>query len=138
MRKQIVLTEQDHKRLCQILDVDQAFGDHKNGNCLKQLNQDLEKARIVAPSDIPADVITMNSKIVLLDESDKSTEEWVLCFPQTADIYENKISVLSPLGIELLGSKMNDVIEWETPRGVNKAKVQSISYQPEAAGDFHL
>lgn len=138
MRKQIVLTEHDHQRLSQILDLDHSFGDQKSGNCLKQLNQDLENAKIVASSEIPSDIITMNSKIVLRDEGDKSTEEWILCFPQSADIYENKISVLSPMGIELLGSKKDDIIEWDTPRGRSRAKVESIAYQPEASGDYHL
>jgi len=137
MTKTIVITEADRTRLSQVLDVNSSFGDDKMGQCLRELNSDLKNAQIVASDAVPNDIVTMNSKVVLRDDSGDE-EEWVLCFPQTADIYENRLSVLAPMGIALLGTRPGDVIEWETPRGPMKAEVVKISYQPEAAGDLHL
>lgn len=138
MAKSIVLTEADRARLSQVLDVSHSFGDEKMGQCIRELNTDLESATIVESKDIPNDVITMNSRVVLRDVASGEEEEWVLCFPNQADIYENKLSVLAPMGIAMLGSKPGDVIEWDTPRGVAKAEIVKISYQPEASGDYHL
>lgn len=138
MAKSIVLTEADRARLSQVLDVSHSFGDEKMGQCIRELNTDLESATIVESKDIPDDVITMNSRVVLRDVASGDEEEWVLCFPNQADIYENKLSVLAPMGIAMLGSQPGDVIEWETPRGIAKAEIVKISYQPEASGDFHL
>lgn len=138
MAKSIVLTEADRARLSQVLDVSHSFGDEKMGQCIRELNTDLESATIVESKDIPDDVITMNSRVVLRDVASGDEEEWVLCFPHQADIYENKLSVLAPMGIAMLGSQPGDVIEWETPRGIAKAEIVKISYQPEASGDFHL
>ncbi len=138
MAKTIVLTEADRARLSQVLDVNHSFGDENAGQCVRELNADLENAKIVDADAIPKDVITMNSKVVLRDLGSNEDEEWVLCFPQQADIYENRLSVLAPMGVAMLGMRTGDVIEWTTPRGSARAEIRSISYQPEAAGDFHL
>lgn len=138
MAKTIILTEADRARLSQVLDVSHSFGDDKMGQCLRELNTDLEQAKIVESNDVPDNVVTMNSKVVLRDLESGEEEEWVLCFPPQADIFENRLSVLAPMGVALLGTMPGDVIEWETPRGTAKAEVVKISYQPEASGDYHL
>lgn len=137
MAKTIVLTEADRTRLAQVLDVNHSFGSEKAGQCLKELNSDLETATIVASDDVPDDIVTMNSRVVLRDR-DGEEEEWVLSFPNNADIYENRVSVLAPMGVAMLGTRVGDMISWETPAGESNAEVVKISYQPEAAGDFHL
>lgn len=138
MAKVIVLTENDHSRLSKVLDENSSFGDEKAGQCIRELNSDLTHAKIVEASDIPSDTVTMNSKVVIRDLDSNDDEEWVLCFPNNADIYENRLSVLAPMGVAMLGSKIGDDIEWETPRGKARARIEKISYQPESAGDLHL
>jgi regulator of nucleoside diphosphate kinase len=63
---------------------------------------------------------------------------YTLVFPSAANIAENKLSVLAPLGMALLGYRKGDVIKWPVPSGIRKLKVDEIVYQPEAAGDYHL
>lgn len=138
MTKTIVLTEADRSRLSQVLDINHSFGDEKTGQCLRELNSDLKNAQIVESDAIPSDVVTMNSRVLIRDLASNDEEEWVLCFPNDADIYENRLSVLAPMGVAMLGTKTGDVIEWITPRGTAKAEVVKIAYQPEAAGDLHL
>jgi regulator of nucleoside diphosphate kinase len=138
MAKTIVITEADRARLSQVLDVSHSFGDDKMGQCLRELNSDLEKAEIVDASAVPQDIVTMNSRVILRDLASNEEEEWVLSFPQNADIFENRLSVLAPMGIALLGTSPGDTIEWDTPKGTARAEVVKISYQPEASGDYHL
>lgn len=138
MAKTIVITEADRTRLSQLLDINHSFGDEKMGHSLRELNSDLDKAKIVESDAVPNDVVTMNSHVILKDVESGEEEEWVLCFPQNADIFENRLSVLAPMGIALLGTTPGDEIEWDTPKGKARAEVVKISYQPEAAGDFHL
>jgi regulator of nucleoside diphosphate kinase len=59
-------------------------------------------------------------------------------YPDDADVNDGKLSVLAPLGTALLGASVGDVVEFRTPGGVRRLKVERILYQPEAAGDFHL
>jgi regulator of nucleoside diphosphate kinase len=138
MAKKIVLTEADRARLSQVLDINHSFGNVNAGQCLRELNSDLQNAEIVDADEVPNDVVTMNSRVVLKDLASNEEEEWVLCFPNKADIYENRLSVLAPMGVAMLGTRPGDVINWITPRGEGKAEIVKISYQPEAAGDFHL
>jgi regulator of nucleoside diphosphate kinase len=46
--------------------------------------------------------------------------------------------VLAPLGTAILGYRVGDVIDWPMPSGARQYKILGISYQPEAAGDYHL
>ena len=112
-----------------------AGGDH---SYLNDLEEELRQADIVDSRDIPANVITMNSKVRIEDV--ETGEEMVLSlvFPQDADIDEGRISILAPIGTGMIGFKEGDLIEWPVPAGVRKIKVLEILYQPEAAGDFNL
>jgi regulator of nucleoside diphosphate kinase len=61
-----------------------------------------------------------------------------LCYPQDAEPAAGFISVLSPVGISLLGLRA-DVARWQTPHGEECAAViECIQFQPEASGDYHV
>jgi regulator of nucleoside diphosphate kinase len=80
----------------------------------------------------------MNSKISVTDIESGEKMIYTLVFPFGANIAENKLSILAPLGMALLGYRKGDTIEWSVPSGIKKLKVEEIIYQSEAAGDFHL
>jgi regulator of nucleoside diphosphate kinase len=61
-----------------------------------------------------------------------------LVFPDDADIDQNRISVLAPIGTAMLGYSVGDAFEWQVPAGLTRFKVKEILYQPEASGDYHL
>jgi regulator of nucleoside diphosphate kinase len=105
---------------------------------LDLLEKELYRGVLVDPQDIPHDVITMNSKVSITDTDSGEKMTYTLVFPSAANIAENKLSVLAPLGMALLGYRKGDAIEWPVPSGVRKLKVDEIIYQPEAAGDYHL
>jgi regulator of nucleoside diphosphate kinase len=65
-------------------------------------------------------------------------KDYILVFPHQADITQDKISILAPIGTALLGYKTGDIIELTVPGGKRVLKVESVLYQPEASGDFHL
>jgi len=105
---------------------------------LDLLEKELYRAVLVDPQNIPRDVITMNSKVSITDTDSVEKMTYTLMFPSAANIEENKLSVLAPLGTALLGYRKGDVIKWPVPSGIRKLKVAEIVYQPEAAGDYHL
>ncbi len=55
-----------------------------------------------------------------------------------ADITKNRLSILTPVGIALLGYREGDVIEWKVLSGTRVLKVESVIFQPESAGQFDL
>ncbi|MBZ0111333.1 MAG: nucleoside diphosphate kinase regulator [Thermoanaerobaculia bacterium] len=133
--RKIYMTTQDRKRLESIgrmADQDRDRGD------LFDLFQEIQQAKVVAPEDVPPDVITMNSRARLLDLDQGETVEYALVYPQDADFSKGKISVIAPIGAAMLGYRVGSVINWITPGGKKRFKVEAVLYQPEAAGDHHL
>ena len=100
---------------------------------LKALAEELQRAAVVNPQEIPDDVITMNSRAEMLDLKTGERVTFTLVFPSEANIDEEKISVFAPIGAGMLGYRLNDEFEWQVPGGVRRMRVTKIHYQPEAA-----
>lgn len=105
---------------------------------LSALERELERALVVKPEDVPASVVTMNSQVQVLDLDTDERRCVTLVFPTLAGIEAGRVSVLAPLGTALLGSREGNPVEWRTPRGVKRLRVERVVYQPEAAGRFDL
>ena len=133
----IYITELDYNRLNGLIDRTR----ESNGvdrEYLKKLESELERAEVVDSKDIPADVITMRSKVRLKDLVSGESNTYSLVFPTEADFAEGKISVLAPIGTAILGYRRGDTIEWPVPSGLRRLKVEEVLYQPESAGDHEL
>jgi len=133
----IYMTGYDKDRLTKLIE-DIQDSDSQDKNYLTALQEELDHAKVVSSSDIPKDVITMNSQVCLVDQSTQKEEVLTLVFPQDADISQGRISVLAPIGTAMLGYRVDQVFQWKVPVGERTLKVKEILYQPEAAGDYHL
>jgi len=105
---------------------------------IEELGAELDRATIVEIDKLPQDIVTMNSKVCLKDVDTGKDEIYQVVYPEDADIEQNKISILAPIGTAILGYKVGDVIEWKVPAGLRRLKIKKILYQPEAAKDYHL
>jgi regulator of nucleoside diphosphate kinase len=133
----IVLTKFDHNRLSGLLQVLRKRSD-VNPWSLEALELELGRAEVVLPERVPGDVITMNSRVELQELSSGARFSLKLVFPGTTDAQEHCVPVLSPMGIALLGCRVGQVLQWDTEAGIQRLLVESVKYQPEAAGDFFL
>ena len=136
-KKTIYVTEKDVKRLRTLIKSTIATSDHGKRD-IKKLIEELDRAKKVSPTDIPHTVITMNSKVCLIDIDTGKEMIWRLVYPKDQDIDQGRISILAPLGTAMLGYFEGDMFEWKVPSGKRKFKVKSILYQPEAAGNYNL
>jgi regulator of nucleoside diphosphate kinase len=107
----------------------------------RALQEELERAEIAEPGQMPADIITMNSTArVRLEEAGQGSHEHelTLVYPRDADGSAEKVSILAPVGSALLGLRVGDAIDWPMPGGRSaRLHVLAIRYQPEAAGELH-
>ena len=133
LKGEIFITKIDREKLLHILSR-AGFLDQEDRMLLKKLGDELSRAHIVEPKEIPGDVVTMNSRIRIQNLDTGEEETYTVVFPGHADHKENKISVLAPIGTALLGYHVGDVIEWTVPRGILRLKIKEILYQPEASG----
>lgn len=99
------------------------------------LERELTRAEIVAPGDVPPDVITMNSRAELLDLETSERMEFTVVYPVDANIEEGKISVLAPLGAAMIGYRIGDEFRWFVPYGERRLRVTAVRFQPEAEFD---
>ena len=137
IERKIHITRYDMDRLTELIDGLRLSPKANQAN-LDLLEKELYRAVLVDPPNIPRDVITMNSKVIITDTESGEKTTYTLVFPSAANISENKLSIMAPLGMALLGYRTGDIIEWPVPSGVRKLKVDKIIYQPEASGDYHL
>jgi regulator of nucleoside diphosphate kinase len=130
----IFITTKDAEKLRKL--IPEAYhSEYCGSDYLKELAEEMEKASVVNPDQIPSGVITLNSTARLVDQETNEEMVYTLVFPEDADISQGKISVLAPIGTAMLGYKTGDTFEWETPGGKRILRVQEILYQPEASGD---
>ncbi|MGI6492277.1 MAG: nucleoside diphosphate kinase regulator [Peptococcaceae bacterium] len=137
MSRQIFITTVDKERLIKLINEEKEFSPGKK-EYLRKLERELERAQVVVSDDIPHNVITMNSQVSLKDMETGETMTYTLVYPSEANLLENKISIMAPVGTAILGFCEGDIISWEVPDGVVKLQVEKILYQPEAAGDLDL
>ena len=133
MNRTIYITQPDMNRLRSLIESMKSSRED-----LKTLGAELNQAQVIAPSDIPPDVITMNSKAQLRDLDDNELMTYTLVFPAKANADEGLISVLAPIGTAMLGHRVGDEFEWHVPAGAIRLRVENVLYQPEAAGHYNL
>jgi regulator of nucleoside diphosphate kinase len=131
--REIVITRPDLGLLTSILN-SPAAQHGLDGERLAALRAELDRATIVEPGEVPADVITMNSRFRVRDMAADEVHEYSLVYPHEADITKGLISILAPIGTALLGYRTGDTIEWKVPSGTRVLKVEAILYQPESSG----
>jgi regulator of nucleoside diphosphate kinase len=102
------------------------------------LNHHLRSAALVNPKDVPRNVITMNSRVVLRDLDSRKRLHCTLADPHDVSLFGDRLSVAAPPGIALLGKHVGQIVQWTLGNKVRRLRVERILYQPEAAGDFHL
>ncbi|MCH8530068.1 MAG: nucleoside diphosphate kinase regulator [Saccharospirillum sp.] len=103
-----------------------------------ELEEELARADIVDPKQVPPTVVTMNSTVRFRVASSKEEFSLTLVYPKDHDASGDKISILAPVGSALLGLSQGDDIEWPKPGGGTlKVHIEEVVYQPERAGEYH-
>ncbi|WP_049722152.1 nucleoside diphosphate kinase regulator [Gilvimarinus polysaccharolyticus] len=78
----------------------------------EQLLDELERAKIVSPQKLPANVVTMNSTVTFTVQSTQKTFTYQLVYPSELDNTKDKLSILSPVGSALIGLQEGTEIVW--------------------------
>ncbi len=131
--RNIYVTSDDRKRLQALLSRPTESMDRDD---VSGLVGEVQRAVVVPASEIPPDVITMNTRARLIDLDQRTTLDYTVVYPEDADFAAGRISVVAPIGAAMLGYRVGDEIEWVVPSGPRRLRVEAILYQPEAAGDF--
>jgi transcription elongation factor GreA len=84
-------------------------------------------ARVIDISTIDTSKVTILSKVTIKNMGTKKSLQYHIVSENEADLKQSKISVTSPIGKGLLGKKVGDVAEVQTPGGILKFKIEDIT-----------
>lgn len=127
----ITITRLDLQRLERLLD---SLDDY--GPAAEALEAELARANVVGHDEVPAGVVTMNSRVFCREEGSGKEYHLTLVYPNEAG-GEGTVSILAPVGSALLGLSVGQHIDWPTPGGkIIQLTLLEVEYQPEAAGAY--
>ncbi|WNS42425.1 transcription elongation factor GreA [Paenibacillus sp. MMS20-IR301] len=93
------------------------------------LEKMLIKAQIVDSSNMDLSTVSVGCVVILNDVEYSERIEYRVVGPAEADVLNNKISYESPLGKELLGKKVGDIINVNAPMGIIKYELLEIKME---------
>lgn len=130
-----LLTELDHLRISSLirnrgrLSVPEAVA--------PVLEELMDVADLVDSREVPPNVVTMYSQVLIAEQPTGVRRQLTLCYPADAEPAAGFVSVLSPVGAGLLGLSVGQVASWDTPQGETAcAEIVSMLFQPEQSGDY--
>lgn len=90
------------------------------------LISELKNAKQVLRKDLPADVVTINQRIKLLDHSNKQEVEYHFVAPEKERQKKGKYSILSSTALATVGRKTGDIITWPFNDGEKKIEILTV------------
>lgn len=133
--RKIVVTQQDLERLQELLR-ESRISRSESDESLRALAEELDRATVVAPEEVPPDTVTMNSTVRVAVVGSREQVNWTIVYPDDASAEDGRISIFAPLGTALLGYREGDTLEWDVPAGRRRYRVLEVVHQPEAAGEW--
>ena len=93
---------------------------------IEEIEKILKNAEVVDEDDVDTKTISVGCMVKVLDKEDDEELEFKIVGSTEASSLNGMISNESPLGKELIGKKVGNVVSVETQDGVIKYKVLSI------------
>lgn len=134
--KNIILTQRDHNRLSWWV---RGTTSKRSDPISEFMGEELERASIVPSMAVPANIVTMNSHVAVRDHETGEVRSLILVYPGAEDSSVNNLSILTPVGLAILGLAEGDTASWVTRNGkTRKVKIEKVLYQPEADGRYDI
>lgn len=105
----------------------------RNPALADRLLEELGRARVVAPGNMPDNVVGIGSRVTYRDEATGQVKTVTLVYPEAADITRQRVSVMTPIGVALLGLAEGAVFYWDT-RDSQRRTLTVIRVEPDADG----
>lgn len=94
---------------------------------ISQMEKVLSTARVIKQEDLDASSVVILSTVKIKQVKNKKEFEYTLVSQSEANLRAGKISVDSPIGKGLLGKKVGEIADVETPRGTMKFEILDIA-----------
>ncbi len=125
-----ILSEKDFQIIHDLIKNQSAVQQTKE---IRFLAEELKRAKVVKDNKIAGDIVQLNSTVQVEDQSTNKTMDFQIVLPSQADLKANKISILAPIGIALIGFKKDQLVEWQMPAGKRTLKIVKVENAPAMA-----
>jgi regulator of nucleoside diphosphate kinase len=131
-RNDILISAHDAEALALMLR-DHRREDPFSADASDELADIVMEARLLAEERLPADRVAMHSTVTYLEDPGAVRRTVTLVYPHEAHASSGRISVLSPIGLTLIGRKRGTVVALELPNGRSVSiKILAISRSHDA------
>ncbi|ACU04044.1 GreA/GreB family elongation factor [Pedobacter heparinus] len=93
----------------------------------EKLEQELRNARQILSKDIPADVVTVNTRVRVKELETGAEFNYTLVPPAKARNKHNTLSILSPIGVAMVGYSQGSELKWEMPEGIKAYRIEEVT-----------
>jgi regulator of nucleoside diphosphate kinase len=116
MNNELLVSASDAEALALVVG-DRRRTDRFEADAADALAEVLMNARMVPHERLPADRVSMNSRVTYREEPDGAPRTVVLVHPSEANAAQGRVSVLSPVGRALLGRQPGAIAATAVPGG---------------------
>jgi transcription elongation factor GreA len=83
---------------------------------------------VIDPDALPKDRVCLLSKVEFTNLSTNIRMKFEIVSPHEMNLEAGKISLKSPIGAALMGKKVGEIAEAQTPSGILRLRIESISF----------
>jgi regulator of nucleoside diphosphate kinase len=93
---------------------------------LDRLEEELDRATLVPDDKLAPDIVTVGSRVRLVDVNMGEERRFTLVLPSRANVDEGRVSILAPLGMAVLGYRALDEVAWDLPGGRRLLRLEEV------------
>lgn len=130
---QLIIEENEFVKLEKLLNLKNVEHSKTAKIHILKLQEELRNASIVPESEVPKDVIRLNSMVTVSTKDGNWSKTFELVLPSDGNIANSKISLLMPMGTAVIGYAKGDAIFWDFPAGKQELKVLDVKQSEKTA-----
>ncbi len=124
-KKKILLSDHDRALLAGLVMSDVKGAVLPYLEFVRDLKDELKQACILPLGKMPDDVVMINSTVWITDLDSGTKESFTLVMPDEAD-GTGRISILSPIGMALLGYRIGDELAWGPVAQLLRLRIDNV------------
>ena len=94
---------------------------------IRFLQKVLDNARVIDTDALPKDRVCLLSHVEFTNLATNTRMRFEIVSPHEMNLEAGKISLKSPIGAALMGKKIGEIAEAQTPSGILRLRIESIT-----------
>ncbi len=95
---------------------------------ISEIQSKIANSEVIDTAAIKSDRIVFGAKVNLLDCINDEKVTYQIVGEDEADVKQGKISIFSPLSRSLIGKRVSDVVEFNSPNGEKEFEILSFEF----------